>query len=82
MPRPCLRALASFLCAALLSLPAAAQDWPSRPVTIYMGFPAGSGVDVVARMLQPSLEKTLGQRLVIDYKPGAGGNVEIGRAHV
>ena len=40
-----------------------------------MGFPAGSGVDVVGRLLQPSLEKTLGQRLVIDYKPGAGGNV-------
>ena len=62
---------------AVLLLPAAgqAQDWPSKPVTIYMGFPAGSGVDVVARMLQPSLEKSLAQRLVIDYKPGAGGNV-------
>jgi len=59
----------------LLSLPAAAQDWPSRPVTIYMGFPAGSGVDVVARMLQPSLDQSLGQRVVLDYKPGAGGNV-------
>jgi len=67
-----------FLLTALaLVLPAAlhAQDWPAKPITIYMGFPAGSGVDVVARMLQPSLEKTLGQRLVIDYKPGAGGNV-------
>src|SRR5258708_36119132 len=52
-----------------------ADDWPSRPINLYMGFPAGSGVDVVARMLQPSLEKSLGQRLVIDYKPGAGGNV-------
>src|SRR5215475_8049462 len=52
-----------------------ADDWPSRPITIYMGFPAGSGVDVVARMLQPSLEKSLGQRLVLDYKAGAGGNV-------
>jgi tripartite-type tricarboxylate transporter receptor subunit TctC len=51
------------------------QDWPSKPITILMGFPAGSGVDVIARMLQPSLEKSLGQRLVIDYKPGAGGNV-------
>jgi tripartite-type tricarboxylate transporter receptor subunit TctC len=40
-----------------------------------MGFPAGSGVDVVARLLQPSLEKSLGQRLVFDYKTGAGGNV-------
>jgi tripartite-type tricarboxylate transporter receptor subunit TctC len=52
-----------------------AQDWPSKPITLLMGFPAGSGVDVVARMLQPSLETSLGQRLVIDYKPGAGGNV-------
>ena len=60
-----------------LVLPAVvhADDWPSRPITVYMGFPAGSGVDVVARLLQPSLEKSLGQRLVLDYKPGAGGNV-------
>ena len=50
-------------------------DWPSKPITVLMGFPAGSGVDVVTRLLQPSLEKSLGQRLVIDYKPGAGGNV-------
>ena len=59
------------------AMPAAghAQEWPTKPIQLYMGFPAGSGVDVVARMLQPSLEKTLGQRLVIDYKPGAGGNV-------
>jgi tripartite-type tricarboxylate transporter receptor subunit TctC len=62
---------ALFLCAA----PGSAQEWPSKPITILMGFPAGSGVDVVARMLQTSLEKTLGQRLVIDYKSGAGGNV-------
>ena len=40
----------------------AGPDWPQQPVTIFMGFPAGSGVDVVARMLQPSLEKSLGQR--------------------
>jgi len=73
---PCLLRRAALVLAALL-LPAAvqAQEWPSKPITLYMGFPAGSGVDVVARMLQPSLEKTLGQRLVIDYKPGAGGNV-------
>ena len=68
-------ATALFLYAASAVFPAAAQDWPTKPVTIYMGFPAGSGVDVVARLLQPSLEKTLGQRLVIDYKSGAGGNV-------
>jgi len=67
----------AVLALAALLLPAAvqAQEWPAKPITLYMGFPAGSGVDVVARMLQPSLEKSLGQRLVIDYKPGAGGNV-------
>ena len=59
----------------VLTAPATAQEWPTKPVTILMGFPAGSGVDVVARILQPSLEKSLGQRLVIDYKAGAGGNI-------
>ncbi len=70
-----LRYLAVALALFLGAASARAQDWPTKPITIYMGFPAGSGVDVVARMLQPSLEKSLGQRLVIDYKPGAGGNV-------
>ena len=71
------RLLRAALIVAALLLPAVAQaqDWPSKPISLYMGFPAGSGVDVVARMLQPSLEQSLGQRLVIDYKPGAGGNV-------
>jgi len=70
-----LRRAALALAALLLPLPVQAQEWPTKPITLYMGFPAGSGVDVVARMLQPSLEKSLGQRLIIDYKPGAGGNV-------
>ena len=70
-----LKALLASLALFLSAASAVAQEWPTKPVTIYMGFPAGSGVDVVARLLQPSLEKTLGQRLVIDYKPGAGGNV-------
>ena len=48
---------ALFLSAA--SFTAQAQgEWPNKPITILMGFPAGSGVDVVARMLQPSLEKS------------------------
>lgn len=71
MLKALLAAFALFLSAAV----ARADDWPSRPITVLMGFPAGSGVDVVARMLQPSLEKSLGQRLVLDYKTGAGGNV-------
>jgi len=54
---------------------ALAQDWPSKPITVVMGFPAGSGVDVVARTLQESMEKTLNARIVTDYRPGAGGNI-------
>ncbi|MDP2376126.1 tripartite tricarboxylate transporter substrate binding protein [Reyranella sp.] len=75
MLRLLLGAFALFLSAVSLQAQAQGSDWPTKPVAIYMGFPAGSGVDVVARILQPSLEKTLGQRLVIDYKAGAGGNV-------
>jgi tripartite-type tricarboxylate transporter receptor subunit TctC len=53
----------------------APADWPERPVNIIMTFPAGSGVDVVARTLQEPLGKVLGQPVVIDYKPGAAGNI-------
>ena len=67
--------LLSLTVAAGLTVAGRADDWPSRPIVILMGFPAGSGVDVVGRLLQPSLDKSLGQRLVLDYKSGAGGNV-------
>ena len=63
--------------AVLLLVPAiaVAQGWPSQPVTIIMGFPAGSGVDVAARLLQEPMEKSLGTKLVMDYRTGAGGNL-------
>ena len=67
--------LLSLTVAAGLTVAGRADDWPSRPIVVLMGFPAGSGVDVVGRLLQPSLDKSLGQRLVLDYKSGAGGNV-------
>ena len=57
------------------SLPAAAADWPIQPVTLIMGFPAGSGVDIVARAIQEPLARQLGQPVVIDYKVGAAGNI-------
>lgn len=63
------------LLSSLLPAAALAQAWPAQPVTILMGFPAGSGVDVVARMLQEPMEKSIGGRLVMDYRTGAGGNL-------
>jgi tripartite-type tricarboxylate transporter receptor subunit TctC len=59
----------------LIAAPAAAQQWPAKPVTIVNGFPAGAGTDIVLRMFQEALEKDLGTQLVFEYKPGAGGNV-------
>ena len=53
----------------------AAIDWPQHPVNIIMPFSAGSGVDVVARTLQEPLGQLLGQPVIIDYKPGAAGNI-------
>jgi tripartite-type tricarboxylate transporter receptor subunit TctC len=71
------RPLLPLLLGLAASLPAQAQtpDWPARPITVVMTFPAGSGVDVVARQIQEPLGKALGQPIIIDYKPGAAGNI-------
>ncbi|MEO7402050.1 MAG: tripartite tricarboxylate transporter substrate binding protein [Burkholderiales bacterium] len=54
-----------------------AQTWPNpgTPITMMMGFPAGSGVDVVARIVQEPMERALGTKIVVDYRTGAGGNL-------
>jgi tripartite-type tricarboxylate transporter receptor subunit TctC len=55
---------------------AQSTDFPGgKPITIVMTFPAGSGVDVVARQIQEPLQKLLGTNIIIDYKAGAGGNI-------
>ncbi|MDP9995082.1 tripartite-type tricarboxylate transporter receptor subunit TctC [Variovorax boronicumulans] len=67
--------LATALCAAASPAAFAQQDWPQQPVTLIMGFPAGSGVDVVARTIQEPLSKQLGRPVIIDYRSGAAGNI-------
>ena len=60
--------------AALLPFAAHAQaTWPNKPLRLIVGFPPGGGIDFTARNVQPGLEAALGQPVVIDYKPGAGG---------
>ena len=60
--------------AALFPLSALAQtSWPNKPLRLIVGFPPGGGIDFTARTIQPALEAALGQSVVIDYKPGAGG---------
>lgn len=67
-------AAAALLLSAASAL-AQAGDWPRQPITLIMGFPAGSGVDVVARAVQEPLSQRLGQPIIIDYKSGAAGNI-------
>jgi tripartite-type tricarboxylate transporter receptor subunit TctC len=70
------RAMRSFLIAlTLLAMPAAAADYPTRPVTLVVAFPPGGASDVLARILGRKLEQIVGQPFVIDNRPGAGGNV-------
>ena len=60
-------------CIALLWSPAAfAQPYPSRPVTLVVPYAAGSGVDVLGRILAANLAQRLGQPMIVDAKPGAG----------
>jgi len=66
---------AVWACAAwMFCMPAWAQ-YPDRPIRIIVPFPAGDGLDVQARLIGQKLSERLGQQVVIDNKPGAGGNL-------
>jgi tripartite-type tricarboxylate transporter receptor subunit TctC len=69
-----LRALALAALGALLPM-AAAADYPDRPIRLVVPFPAGGGADNLARMIMPRVAVALGVAIVIDNRPGAGGNV-------
>jgi tripartite-type tricarboxylate transporter receptor subunit TctC len=55
--------------------PAAAQSWPQRPIRIIAPFPAGGLVDVLARAVGEELARSLGQPVIVENRPGAGGNI-------
>jgi tripartite-type tricarboxylate transporter receptor subunit TctC len=68
------------LAAGAAALPAAsrmarAQAWPSRPVRIIVGFPAGGATDIQARLMGQWLSERLGQQFIIDNRAGASGNI-------
>ena len=52
-----------------------ASDWPTRPLRLVVGFPAGSSPDLTARALAEPLSRALGQAVVVENKVGAGGNI-------
>jgi tripartite-type tricarboxylate transporter receptor subunit TctC len=55
----------------------AASAYPERPIRLIVSFPAGGSSDAMARIVQPGLEKLLGQSVVVDNRPGAGGMLAI-----
>ncbi len=69
------KTLALFCTSLLLAGAAVAQTFPSKPVRIVIGFPAGGPLDQHARLLSERLQAALGQPVLIDYKAGAGGTV-------
>jgi tripartite-type tricarboxylate transporter receptor subunit TctC len=71
-----LNLLAIATAATLALAPGAqAQTFPDKPIQLIIGFPPGGGVDIVARQLADKLSEVLGQRVIVDNRAGAGGNV-------
>ena len=71
--RSLLTAALAVTCMATSAL--AADNWPSKPLHLIVGFPAGSSPDLTARALAEPLEKALGQTIIVENKVGAGGNI-------
>jgi tripartite-type tricarboxylate transporter receptor subunit TctC len=63
---------AAFLCG---SFAAAADDYPSRPITLIVPYPPGGGVDTMGRIVGQKLSVALGQQVIIENRPGAGGMI-------
>lgn len=72
------RRAALMTLAALTAFPAMAQDaWPTAPLRVFVGFPAGSSPDTLARIITDQLATRLGQPVVIENRPGAGGVIGV-----
>jgi tripartite-type tricarboxylate transporter receptor subunit TctC len=72
------RMLAAIAGAALTAItPVQAQEWPSRPVHVIVPFAAGGSTDVAARLVGEHVARALGQRFIIENRPGANGNIAL-----
>lgn len=72
-----IRVLAALLAIAAIA-PASAQSWPERPIKFVMSAPAGSSIDVLGRVIADKLKDKLGQPVIVENKPAAGGTVAVG----
>jgi tripartite-type tricarboxylate transporter receptor subunit TctC len=70
-----MKRIVTLLAAATLASGVSAQSWPTRPVKMVVPFTAGSVTDIIARTVADSMSKSLGQPVIIENKPGAGGTI-------
>jgi tripartite-type tricarboxylate transporter receptor subunit TctC len=73
--RHSIRAALAIAASALLAAPLAAQQFPTKPINIVIGFGAGGGTDAIVRAAAEPMTKSLGQPVLVTNKPGAGGGV-------
>src|SRR5918997_4310371 len=71
--------LAVVFCLGLAVSHSAAQDYPSRPITLIVPFPAGGSTDAIGRVLGEGMRGGLGQTIVVENVGGASGNIGVGR---
>jgi len=76
--RPIIFAFLVLLVSLILPCPGPAQDYPSKPITVYCGYEAGATTDLTARGLAAGLEKLLGVAVVVENKAGGGATVAAG----
>jgi tripartite-type tricarboxylate transporter receptor subunit TctC len=75
-----LLAIAALALSCAQTSPVSAEDWPSKPVRILIGFGAGGGTDVATRIIADGLSELLGQQFVVENRSGAGGTIAGGIA--
>ena len=75
-----IRFIVAALAAVVLAVPAAAQNYPSRPIRLIVPFPPGGGTDAVSRLLATELAKSTGWTVVVENKAGAGGMIGLQEA--
>ena len=71
-------ALVATLGLAALAGGQAQAAFPERPITLVVGFPPGGGGDLYGRLIATAMGKTLGQTVIVENRPGAGGNIAAG----
>ena len=67
--------LLSIFCSVGMGMQAQAQNYPNKTVRILVGFAPGGSTDILARLIAQEMTKNVGQQVVVDNRPGAGGNI-------